>query len=412
MAGKPAGGNRGDNDAAERSCGGSDYRHVAARQLHRRRARPAHDIESLTIAEPFGDGGADKIVFILKVASLSTNLQNARWRVSFKLPGDGHFGSYVELRGTQFQYSVNNTSGGKAAESNFNPDGTITMVLSKSKLKNISAGQKLTALSASVFTDADVLVENDRARREGFSLEYELTGNCAASAVLPGASRLLNISTRARVQTGEKEVITGYILGGPQSRRLVVRGLRAIAGGARRKQCAGGSHLPMIAKQRSSEHSNPVRTRPSSAATTRAAASGWSRSTISVRPVHRGSPTSARGNVETGEDVMIGGFIIGPNDTGNANVVLRALGPSLQNAGVRDALQDPVLELRDASGTLVASSDNWKENQAAIEAAGIPPSDERESALVQTLPSGNYTAIIRGKNNTTGVGLVEVYNVR
>ena len=113
---------------------------------------------------------------------------------------------------------------------------------------------------------------------------------------------------------------------------------------------------------------------------------------------------------------MIGGLIVGGGSGGGTTrVIVRALGPSVPVAG---ALGDPTLELRDGSGTLVASNDNWKtrpdgsSQQAEIEATGIPPTNDLESALVQTLPAGNYTAIVRGKNNTTGVGLVEVYNLQ
>jgi len=100
-------------------------------------------------------------------------------------------------------------------------------------------------------------------------------------------------------------------------------------------------------------------------------------------------------------------------------VIVRALGPSLSGAGVAGVLADPTLELHDGSGTTLATNDNWKINdqtgqsqQAEIEATTIPPTNDLESALVATLAPGNYTAIVRGKNNTTGVGLVEVYNLQ
>jgi hypothetical protein len=98
-----------------------------------------------------------------------------------------------------------------------------------------------------------------------------------------------------------------------------------------------------------------------------------------------------------------------------AKVVLRAIGPSLP---VADALADPTLELRDGNGTLVAFNDDWKtrpdgsSQQAEIEATTIPPTNDLESALVQTLAPNRYTAIVRGKNNATGVGLVEFFNLR
>jgi hypothetical protein len=122
---------------------------------------------------------------------------------------------------------------------------------------------------------------------------------------------------------------------------------------------------------------------------------------------------STRGVVETGDNVLIGGFILGGGDVGS-NVVLRAIGPSLAQSGITNPLADPTLELHDADGTLVASNDNWQDDpdQAAqLVASTIPPQDPAESAIAAHLPAGAYTAIVRGKNNTTGVGLVEAYNI-
>ena len=92
------------------------------------------------------------------------------------------------------------------------------------------------------------------------------------------------------------------------------------------------------------------------------------------------------------------------------HVIVRAIGPSLAAAGVQGAVQDTTLELHDGQGNVVAMNDNWKESQEAeITATGIPPNNDLESAIVATLASGNYTAIVRGVNNTTGVALVEIY---
>jgi len=119
---------------------------------------------------------------------------------------------------------------------------------------------------------------------------------------------------------------------------------------------------------------------------------------------------STRLGVQTGDNALIGGFIV--TGTTGKRVILRALGLSLASAGVQGALQDPVLELYNSAGGLVNSNDDWKsQNQAGIEATGIPPSDDRESALVINLGAGSWTVVVRGKNNTTGVGLVEVYDL-
>ena len=118
---------------------------------------------------------------------------------------------------------------------------------------------------------------------------------------------------------------------------------------------------------------------------------------------------STRGFVDIGDNVMIGGFILGG---GSAQVIVRAIGPSLTSFGVAGALQDPTLELHDGFGTLIVSNDNWKESQQAeIEATGLQPTNDFESAIVMTLLPAPYTAIVRGKNDTTGVALVEVYNL-
>jgi plastocyanin/acyl CoA:acetate/3-ketoacid CoA transferase alpha subunit len=119
---------------------------------------------------------------------------------------------------------------------------------------------------------------------------------------------------------------------------------------------------------------------------------------------------STRERVQTGENVMIGGFII----TGNAakKVVVRGLGPSLQQAGLTDLLADPVLDLRASAGSLIASNDNWKDTQQAeIQATGVAPQNDLESAIVASLNPGGYTATVSGKAATAGVGLVEVYDL-
>jgi hypothetical protein len=111
---------------------------------------------------------------------------------------------------------------------------------------------------------------------------------------------------------------------------------------------------------------------------------------------------------------MIGGFVAGPKDRADTTVVVRALGPSLQDFGVKDSLQDPVLELHDQNGTTFATNDDWEfdPNAAKVLAAGLAPSDTRESAIYTTVRPGGTTAIVRGKQNSVGVALVEVYQLR
>jgi arylsulfate sulfotransferase len=120
---------------------------------------------------------------------------------------------------------------------------------------------------------------------------------------------------------------------------------------------------------------------------------------------------SARGFVGTGDDVLISGFIVG--DVASSTVVVRALGPSLPPSSVSQPLADPVVTIYDANGAEIASNDNWEDGKEAnsIAAKGLAPVDPLESALLLNLPAGPYSAVVRGGNATSGIGLVEVYDL-
>jgi hypothetical protein len=121
---------------------------------------------------------------------------------------------------------------------------------------------------------------------------------------------------------------------------------------------------------------------------------------------------SSRALVGTGNNVVIAGFVLG-NNSGNDRVVIRGLGPSLSAFGIANTLADPTLELRDENGVLILANNDWQDNAAQateITAAGLAPSNAKESAIAATLAPGLYTAILAGSNNTTGVGTVEVYD--
>jgi hypothetical protein len=126
---------------------------------------------------------------------------------------------------------------------------------------------------------------------------------------------------------------------------------------------------------------------------------------------------STRGFVETGDNVMIGGFILGGSSQ-VSSILVRGIGPSLAAIGIGNALTNPTLEVHNGDGSVIGSNDNWKvsdqtqmsqENQ--IRATTIPPTDDLESAILTTLGPGNYTVILAGKNGGTGVGVVEVYDL-
>ena len=121
---------------------------------------------------------------------------------------------------------------------------------------------------------------------------------------------------------------------------------------------------------------------------------------------------SARGLVAGGDNTLIGGFIIGGSALANNAVVVRAIGPSLSRSGVTNPLSDPMLELHDSSGAIIASNNDWQDTQKAqITASGLAPTDPHESAIFATLPADNYTAVVRSADNTIGTALVEVFSV-
>lgn len=121
---------------------------------------------------------------------------------------------------------------------------------------------------------------------------------------------------------------------------------------------------------------------------------------------------STRGFVDVGDNVMIAGLIVGPGDGTSVKVLARGLGPTLADVGVPGVLADPTLDLVDSNGAVIRSNNNWKDSQRSeIEATQLAPNHDEEAALLETVAPGAYTAILRGNGRTTGVGLVEVYNI-
>jgi CSLREA domain-containing protein len=249
-------------------------------------------------------------------------------------------------------------------------------------------------------------------------------------------SHLLNIATRLRVQTGDNVLIGGFIITGSDPKRLVIRGIgpslaqffsdplpdptlelyqgdTVLATNNDWKESQAEVEATGLQPSNDLE-SAIVRTLVPGNYTAIVRGNGNSTG-IGVVEAYDLSPSSnsklaniaTRGFVATGDNVMIGGFITG----GDAQIVIRAIGPSLGNFGVSGALPDPTLDLVNANGDVIRSNNDWKESQQnEIAATGLQPGDDRESALIESLPPGNYTAIIRGVANSTGIGLVEIYD--
>ncbi len=254
----------------------------------------------------------------------------------------------------------------------------------------------------------------------------------------PTPSTLGNISTRLRVETGENVLIGGFIVTGTQPKRVIVRAIGPslsfadkLADPFLELRDSSGALIRSNDNWRSDQEAEIIATSipPSNdleSAIVAILPANNSAYTATVRGVNNGTGIgvveaydlnravnsklaniSTRGLVQTEDNVLIGGMIIlGQNPL---RVIVRAIGPSLPVAG---ALADPTLELRDGNGGLIDANDNWRsDHEAEIIATTIPPSNDLEAAIVRNLAPGIYTAIVRGVNNTTGVAVVEAYNL-
>jgi len=250
--------------------------------------------------------------------------------------------------------------------------------------------------------------------------------------------KLLNVSTRAQVLDGDSVMVGGFILTGITDKRVVLRGLgpslsafglSGVLGDPylelydsagflmeanNNRQVLNGIPNPLVP-------SNPLESfltaeLPPGSYTTvlHGATTGVGVGLVElydVDPVNsRVSNISTRGEVSAGALQMIGGFIIGGAD--QTSVIVRALGPSLAAAGVSAPLPDPVLELFDGNGNLMATNDNWRSSQEQeIINTGVPPANDLESAIVATLNPGHYTALVHDSQFRSGVALVEAYDL-
>ena len=264
------------------------------------------------------------------------------------------------------------------------------------------------------------------------------------ATIASGPGRLLNISTRLRVLTEDNALIGGFIVIGSDPKRVIIRGIGPSLGGAGvpgaladpvlELHDQSGALITSNDNWRDTQEAEILATMipPSNdlesaivmtlnPAAYTAVLRGKNDSTgvglVEVYDLNSGvnsrlANISTRGFVDLDDNVMIGGFIIGAGGGGSANVIVRGIGPSLANFGVPGTLTDPVLELHNGNGTIVGLDDNWRDvQQAEIEASGVAPGDDRESAIAATLRPGAYTAIVSGSGNTTGVALVEVYHI-
>jgi N-acetylneuraminic acid mutarotase len=307
------------------------------------------------------------------------------------------------------------------------------------------------AVHTAVWTGSEMIVWGGNPGLQGSGKRY-----CA------NVSQLGNISTRAFVQTGDNVVIGGFIVQGTGPKRVIIRAIgpelgappynipNALANPRLELHNAAGTLIgsnddwqhTIIGGIITSDQRGDIRNsgyapgdgRESAiiaelppgnyTAIIRGVNNTVGVALVEAYDLHADTNSilgniSTRSFVQTGANVMIGGFIVEGNSS--KRVIVRAIGPELAQHGVPDPLADPTLELHNAAGALIAHNDNWmttilggiitSDQVAAIRASGHAPTDSSESAIIATLQPGNYTAIVRGVNNTTGVGLVEVYDL-
>jgi glucose/arabinose dehydrogenase len=277
-----------------------------------------------------------------------------------------------------------------------------------------------------------------------FKIQYPLS----TPTPTPTPAQAVNISTRLRVETGDRVMIGGFIVTGTQAKKVAIRGIGPSLAGSGLSNLVADPTLQLrgsggvLVMQNDNWQDDPAQAaelttlglglqdaRESGivatlqpAAYTVIMAGKNQTSGIGLVEVYDADTTassqlaniSTRGFVQTGDNVMIGGFILGVNSA-NARVAVRGIGPSLTRFGLSGVLADPVLELRDHNGTLVVSNDNWTDDPlsaAQLMASGLALQDLHESGIFASLPPGAFTAILAGKNGGTGIALVEIYTVQ
>jgi glucose/arabinose dehydrogenase len=296
-----------------------------------------------------------------------------------------------------------------------------------------------TGFATGITTPVDLHVGPDGAL---YYLAQGSGGQVFRISALP--AQALNMSGRARVQTGQGAVISGFIVRGTTPKRV---GIRGIGPSLANFSVSGPLADPVIQLNRGDGalvmgNDNWKNTQQAEIASAGLAPSddreaaliatlpagnysavvnGKNGGTgVALAEVYdldqdansRLANISTRAHVGMGSEVLIGGFITG-NRIGATRIAIRALGPSLQQFGIANPLPDPQLALYNANSTLLASDDNWQTHPAqaaAIASYGLAPSNNLESAIAISLAPGRYTAIVTGKNNQTGIGLIEIYD--
>jgi uncharacterized delta-60 repeat protein len=279
----------------------------------------------------------------------------------------------------------------------------------------------------------------------GIFTSYDSSLRSNIVRLFDGSASFQNISARAHVFTGQQILIAGFIVEGTENKTVLIRGLGPSLAGFGVPMPLADPTLSLFDHTATliAANDNWKSTQQAQIQATGLAPSndfeaailatlspgaysaflqGKGATTgIGLAEIYDVDPSvnaqatnlSARGFVGIGNDVLIGGIIVGGPTGSMQRILVRALGPSLASAGVASPLANPTLSLRDANGNVIANNDNWQDSQQEdIAATGKAPPNTKESAILALLAPGTYTAIVAGKNGTTGVGLIEFYSLR
>jgi streptogramin lyase len=325
-----------------------------------------------------------------------------------------------------------------------------------------TSGRQLNNADDLIFgPDGDLYVANFSAREvarfDGITGAFKSAssapslGNASGLEFTPQA-KVLNVSTRLLVQTGDNVLIGGFIITGRDAKRILVRGIGPSLSGAGITGALADPRLEVhnssggvvatndnwrltqqggaipgdqqaeiqatgLAPSNDQESAVIATLEPGNYTAVLQGVNGTTGiGVVEVFDLNQATPSklaniSTRGFVNTGDNVMIGGFIVRPGGGTETKVVIRAIGPSLR-PGIANALDDPTLELHDHNGATIASNNNWKDSQQTeIQATGLAPTNDVESAILVNLAPGAYTAVVRGNGNTTGIAVVELFNL-
>lgn len=381
---------------------------------------PGYDLRSLSIAEPLAFG--NKMVFTLKVEDLTTVPPSARWPIQFRVVGDpANVGRFVDMRSdaagqVSFKYgtfvvnmdgSYGNTFtvvGDADAESNFNADGTITIVASRDKIGNPAPAGRLEGFLV-------------RVRIEPAGITPDNMGGGSISIDPAGAYNVVGNAFCALNQAPTAVLTANPMEGNPP--------LEVTFDAAGSSDPDAGDSVVSYTFSFGDGSPNVTQSSPTIKHTYKHGGGFFATLTVNDS---KGTPSaniasvpirvaaqilnlSTRLRVQPGDNALIGGIIILGSEP--KKVIMRGIGPSLTANGqpFSGRLEDPMLELFNSSGVSIASNDDWKSDQANVEASGIPPTNDKEAAIVRTLDPGRYTVVMRGKNNGSGVGVVEMYDI-